>query len=258
MSGGTDMIDEHGTPTNTNTTPAMVPAPPRPTSGTPRGYRFPHFETRILANGLRLNVAPMPAYPVVTTLAVIEAGATRDPRDREGLAQLTTRALLEGTRDMDALALTMRLESLGTTLDTGADWDSAIVQLTALSSRVDDALAVLAEVLQHPAFPEHELERLRAERQADLAQLRSEPRGLADVYFSRLLYEGSSRFARLAGGDEASVTRLAREVVQAFHTSYFQPNATALMMVGDITIERAVALANRHFGSWEGMAPPSP
>lgn len=231
-------------------------APPRPSGGTPRPYRFPSFETRILANGLRLIVAPAHAYPVVTTLAVIEAGATRDPRNREGLAQLTTRALLEGTRDMDALALTMRLESLGTTLDTGADWDSAIVQLTALSSRIDDALSVLAEVLQRPAFPEHELERLRAERLADLAQLRSEPRGLADVYFSRLLYDGASRFARMAGGDEASVVRLTREAAQQFHAAYFQPNATALMIVGDITIERAVELANLHFGAWDGAAPP--
>ena len=49
---------------------------------------------------------------------------------------------------MDALELAERLESLGTTLDTGADWDSAIVQLTALASRVPDAFAVLSEVLR--------------------------------------------------------------------------------------------------------------
>ncbi len=135
-------------------------APARPGAGTPRPYRFPAFQTRILANGLRLIVANVPAYPVVTMLAVVEAGATRDPRDVEGLAQFTTRALAEGTRDMDALQLATRLEMLGTTIDTGADWDSAIVQLTALATRVDDAMAVLAEVLRHPAFPERELERV--------------------------------------------------------------------------------------------------
>jgi zinc protease len=234
----------------------MVDAPPRPGAGAPRPYAFPSFETRILANGLRLIVAHVPAYPVVTTLAVIEAGATRDPRDFEGLAQLTTRALTEGTRDMDALALTTRLEMLGTTLDTGADWDSAIVQLTALSSRIDDALAVLAEVLCHPAFPEDELERLRGERLADLAQLRAEPRGLSDVFFSRLLYTRASRFARLAGGDEESVGRLARDQVQAYHREFYRPDATALLMVGDIEVERAVKLANTHFSGWTGKAPP--
>ncbi|MES2522521.1 MAG: pitrilysin family protein [Gemmatimonadota bacterium] len=228
-------------------------APPRPPAGTPRPYRFPHFETRILANGLRIVVAPMTAYPVVTVLAVVEAGATRDPID--GLAQLASRALAEGTRTMDALALAERLESLGTTLDTGADWDSAILQLTALSTRVEDAFAVLAEVLRHPAFPEDELERLRAERVADLAQLRAEPRGLADVFFSRLLYDAGSRFARLAGGDESSVARLSRDAVVAYHAQYFCPNATALMIVGDISADDAVKHASRYLGDWSGTAP---
>ncbi len=227
----------------------------RPSPGTPRPYRFPPFETRVLPNGLRIVVAPIHAYPVVTILAVIEAGATRDPRHAEGVAQLATRALNEGTRTMTALELAQRLEMLGSTLDTGADWDSAIVQLTALASRVEDGFAVLAEVLSEPAFPEHELGRLRAERLSDLAQLRAEPRGLADVYFSRLLYSAESRFARLAGGDEASVARITRERVAAYHAAYFRPNATALMIAGDITVDDAVRHAARCFGEWGGSAP---
>jgi len=236
-------------------TPVSSDAPPRPGAGTPRPYRFPHFETRILSNGLRIVVAPIHAYPVVTILAVVEAGTTRDPRNAEGVAQLATRALNEGTRTMNALELTERLEMLGSTLDTGADWDSAIVQLTALSSRVEDGFAVLAEVLREPAFPEHELERMRAERISDLAQLRSEPRGLADVFFSRLLYVPDSRFARLAGGDESSIQRATRERLVAYHAAYYRPNATALMISGDITVDEAVRHASRCLGDWSGTAP---
>lgn len=230
-------------------------APVRPTASTPRPYHFPKFETHILSNGVRVMVSPMRAYPVVTVLAVIEAGATRDPRDAEGLAQLTTRALAEGTRDMNALQLAQRLETLGTTLDTGADWDSAIVQLTSLTARVDDAFTVLAEVLRYPSFPDSELARLRAERLADLAQLRAEPRGLADVYFSRLLYAAESRFARLAGGDEQSMTRITRDRVVEYHARYYRPDATALIIVGDISVDHAVAHASRALGDWVGSAP---
>lgn len=200
-------------------------------------------------------VAPIHAYPVVTILAVVEAGATRDPRDVEGVAQLATRALNEGTRTMNSFELAQRLEMLGSTLDTGADWDSAIVQLTALSSRVEDGFAVLAEVLREPAFPEHELERMRAERLSDLAQLRAEPRGLADVFFSRLLYVPDSRFARLAGGDEQSIARVTRDRVVAYHESFYRPNATALMISGDITVDDAVRYASRSLGDWQGTAP---
>lgn len=233
----------------------MPPAPQRPGAGTPRPYHFPHFETRILANGLRIVVAPIHAYPVVTILAVVEAGATRDPYNIEGVAQLATRALNEGTASMNALELAQRLEMLGSTLDTGADWDSAIVQLTALATRVEDGFTVLAEVLREPSFPEHELHRMRGERMSDLAQLRTEPRGLADVFFSRLLYVPSSRFARLAGGDENSIQRVTRERIVAYHDAYYRPNATALMIAGDITVDEAVRHASRCFGAWTGTAP---
>jgi zinc protease len=234
---------------------SFPPGLPRPAAGEPRPYRFPAFERRRLSNDLRVIVAPIRTLPVVTTLAVIDAGATRDLLDLEGLSVLTMRALDEGTATMDALQLAERLELLGTTLDTGADWDSAIVQLTSLSSRVEDAFAVLSEVLRTPSFPANELDRLKDERLADLAQLRAEPRGLADVYFSRLLHEGGSRFSRLSGGDEPSIGKIDRDAVVAHHRQFFRPNNTALMIVGDISVEDGVALAEKSFGDWEGRAP---
>ena len=237
------------------TTHSYPDALPRPSASSPRPYNFPDFQRRTLSNGLRIIVAPVRELPVVTTLAVVDAGATRDPAGLEGLSVLTMRALDEGTATMDALQLAERLELLGTTLDTGADWDSAIVQLTSLSSRVDDAFAVLSEVLRVPSFPDAELDRLKGERLADLAQLRAEPRGLADVYFTRLLYEGTSRFAQLAGGDERSIVRIDRDAVVAHHQSLFTPANTALMIVGDISVDEGVALAEKHFGEWSGAAP---
>ena len=56
-------------------------------------------------------------------------------------------------------------------------------------------MPLFAEVLLEPAFPERELARIKAERLADLLQLRTEPRGLADEMFSRFVYDESSRYA---------------------------------------------------------------
>ena len=198
------------------TAPAAPAATPRPAPSAVRPYHFPTFETRILPNGVRVVVAPVHAHPVVTVLAVVEAGATRDPLGKHGLAVLTGRALAEGTTSMTALELAERVESLGTVLDTGADWDSSIVQLTALTARAGDAFAVLAEVLRTPSFPEEEMQRLVEERLSDLTQIRADARGVADVALNRLLYAPSSRFARLAGGDERSVTSITRDDVVRF------------------------------------------
>ena len=124
--------------------------------------------------------------------------------------------------------------------------------------QADDAIAVLAEVLRAPSFPENELERLRHERLADLAQLRAEPRGLADMYFSQLVYDGTSRFSRMAGGDEQSISRISRNDVVANHARVFRPSTTALIIVGDITSDAALKLAEENFGDWTGSLVETP
>jgi zinc protease len=238
---------------------AYTPAPElagRPAPAPPRPYHFPPFARRTLPNGLRLVVAPVHKLPVVSAVAVVDAGAVTDPDGRDGLAMLTAHALAEGTASLDAVAFTERVERLGTAVDAGADWDASVVSLTALTPRFAEAFALLAEVLTQPAFPEREVERLKGERLAELLQLRAEPRGLADEMFMRALYAPSSRYARPDGGSEGAVAALTRDDVVAFHAARYRPAATTLVFAGDITVDDAERLAARTLGAWAGDAPP--
>jgi zinc protease len=231
-------------------------ARPRPTPGATRPYHFPRFERRQLENGIQILVAPMAKLPLVTAVALVEAGATCDPTGREGLAQLTAKLLLEGTRRSDGAALTQRLERLGASVEAHADWDIAAVHVTSMSQNFAASFDILAEVLREPAFNVREVERLKAERQADLLQLRAEPRGLADELFSRLLYTPVSRFAKPEGGDEESVPAIQREDVVRFYESRYQAGALTIVIAGDLTVGRAETLVRRALGDWTGGAPP--
>lgn len=230
-------------------------APPRPSAGAPRPYHFPAFERRVLPNGLTLVVAPVRRLPVVSVAAVVDAGAAADPAGQEGLAALTARALAEGTASLDALALADRVERLGASLDAGADWDAAVVGLTTLAPKLDQAFEVMAEVLAQPAFPAHEVERLQQERLAELLHLRSDPGGLADAAFEEAVYGPRSRFGRPEGGGEAAVRGLTRDAVAAFHAARYRPAATTLVVAGDVGADEAAALVERTLGSWHGAAP---
>ena len=159
---------------------ATTTARPRPQPGPARPYAFPAFQRHMLANGLGLVIAPVTKLPLVTILATVDAGAVTDAAGEEGLAQLTARALSEGAAGRDGAELTEYAERLGTAINTSADWDGAFVELTVLSSRLPEAMALLGDVLMAPTLPAREVERLRGERLAELLQLRAEPRGLAD------------------------------------------------------------------------------
>ncbi|MBI1808393.1 MAG: insulinase family protein [Gemmatimonadetes bacterium] len=230
----------------------------RPAAGPPRDYRFPEIARATLSNGATLAVARMPRLPLVTLLALVDAGAANDAAGAEGLASLTARALTEGTTDRDGATLALDVERLGSGLDASSDWDDVLVDLTVTPARLDQAFALLGEVLMTPAFAVRDVERLRAERLAELLQQQVEPRSLADDKFNEILYTAGSRYAVPADGSSATVVRLDADAVRAFHRARYVPGALTLVVVGDVTIERAHALAESAIGPWRGVASPLP
>ena len=231
-----------------------VATPPRPTPGPSREYRFPAFQRLTLPNGLTVLVAPVSKLPVVTVLALIDAGAAADPRGQEGIALLTARALAEGTQHSDGAELAERFERLGTALDTGADWDSTTARITVTAERLPHALALLAEVIREPSFPEREVERLKHERLAELLQQRAEPRGLADDMFGKFVYAPESRYALPDGGTESTVQLLEHVAVRDFYRQRYSPNSTTVIIAGDTTTDSARTMVSDAFGSWTGPA----
>ena len=226
----------------------------RPTPGVPRQYTFPTVERTTLSNGLRIAVARMPRLPLVTVLALVDAGASCDSAGCEGAAALTALALGEGTAKLSGGDLVEQFERLGTGFDSGIDWDDAVAQLTVTPERLGAAVKMLGEVLPAPAFRSADLERLKRERLAELLQLQAEPRGLANEKFSELLYAPSSRYAKPSAGDRQSVSAITVSEVGAFHRAHYTPATTTLIFAGDVTVEQAVQLTERAFGGWSGPA----
>src|ERR1043166_2104825 len=171
------------------------------------------------------------------------------------MARLVARLLLEGTSSVNGAELTERFERLGASVEAQADWDSAVLTVTCLAGNLAAALALAADVLRHPAFPEREITRLKAERQAELLQLRAEPRGLADELFSRFVYEPSSRYARPDGGDEETVAAITRADVLSLFDARYRPAATTVIIAGDISPDEAEGLVRDTLGDWRGETP---
>ena len=230
-------------------------ATPRPGPAAPRSYHFPRFERCTLANGLQIVVAPVTKLPIITAVAIVDAGATTEPAGKEGVAALTARLLLEGAAGMDGVALAERFERIGASVEAYADWDSAAVTLSALSNRLPEALALVRDLLRSPMFPGREVSRLKNERLAELLQQLAEPRGLADEQFARAVYEPGARYALPADGDTPTVSALTGDDVRAFYAARYRPSATTLVFSGDVTMAEASALVESLFGDWTGEPP---
>ncbi|HST07053.1 MAG TPA: pitrilysin family protein [Gemmatimonadaceae bacterium] len=227
----------------------------RPQAGPPRTYRFPDFHDEQLQNGIRLVTAPVAKLPVVTVLVIVDAGSANDPPGKEGVAALTAGALLEGGAHLDGAAVAERFEQLGTSVESGADWDSAFVKITTLTESFEEAVTLLGETISTAEFPVREVERLKAERLAEILQLETEPRGLADEKFAEFLYPSDSRYSKPDEGSTESVSALTRDDVTEFYRSRYRTGATTVVVAGDISSDRARDLIARTFERWPKGTP---
>jgi predicted Zn-dependent peptidase len=222
----------------------------RPVPGLPRPYEFPPFRRHRLSNGLAVIEADLPGRPLVSASLVFRIGAADEPADLAGATVLGARALTEGTERFDAVELIEAAERLGASLHVEAGWDALQASVDVPASRLGPALELLAEVVEHPTFPESEVQRLRDERLNDILQARAEPRRRADEAFAAAIYAVESPYHRPPGGTAETVERLARVSVRSVYRRGLDPAALTLVVAGDLGGQDVVALAERLMGGW--------
>jgi len=228
-----------------------------PPLGADAPFQPPSVARDTLSNGLEIFVVERHDLPVVTATLVSRAGSLFDPPGKEGLAELTARAMERGTKDKDALALADALGNLGTTLWTNVEVERAQHTVEVQTGNLDAAVALLAGVARRPSYPDAEIERERKLRMDALEQAEEDAGALA-ARLQRLAAFGPTHpYGRPTSGFRRTVSRLTAADVTAFHDTHWKPDAAALILVGDVSVAEARALAQRHLGSWSGTAPPA-
>ena len=121
--------------------------------------------------------------------------------------------------------------------------------------RLDEALPLLADVVQRPTFPEKEVERLRQERLTSLLQARDDASSIAAMAFARIVFGPDHRYGTGLIGTETSLKALTPGDLRTFHAAYYQPANATLMVVGDTTPDMVMPQLEKAFGTWRSSAP---
>jgi zinc protease len=222
-----------------------------------RPFHFPHAETRTLANGLRVFVVPDHRQPAVALrLVLMSAAATRDPAGMPGLATMTASMLTQGTETRSAQQFAQAIDFIGGRIETSASDDDTDAALTVVSRDLELGVNLLSDSVLHPAFSTEELERQKQQALSGLQVEYSDPAYLASAAFVRTVY-GDSPYGNPADGTPQTIGKITRDDLVKFHDSNYAPNEALLAFAGDVTPERAFALAEKYFGPWEKKDLPS-
>ena len=203
-------------------------------------------------NGLVLLHNRVVANPSVVLRALVRAGSSRETPGEHGLAGLTGRMLRQGTQNISKSDLAEELDGMGAGLSVDVGYALVAISIKCLSGDFARAMEILAELLRRPVFPADEVERLKGQVLTELKEMEDNTRVVAERTWRELAYPATHPYHRLTVGNTQTVGAASREDLSAFHTAWYGPNQTTLIVVGDVALDEAAPAAQRALGEWPG------
>jgi zinc protease len=211
--------------------------------------QMPPIERLVLDNGMVLFLVEDHELPLVEVSLLIGAGSVDDPPDKAGLAAITGAVLRTGgSQSMDGEKMDEVLESMASSVEFSLGLTTGSGSASALKEHFDATLAILADLLLHPAFPENKLQLAKVEHHSAIARRNDEPFGIANREFRKVIFGADSPYARQT--EHATIEAIRREDLVRFHQAHFQPNNIMMAVVGDFQSREMADKIKRAFAAW--------
>jgi zinc protease len=187
--------------------------------------------------------------PMLDVAVWFDAGSRRDDPAKAGRAGLVSHMLQLGAGGMSEEDIAKRLADVGAQMSGSFDRDRSGYSLRTLSSarEREQALAVMAAVLQKPEFPGAVLERERARLIAVLKEAETKPDSIADKAFYKAVY-GEHPYALPESGEVETVSGLKRQDLINFYDGHYVASKAVVVLIGDVQRGEAEAIAEQLTG----------
>jgi len=210
-----------------------------------------------MPNGIVVYLVEDHELPAINVAATIRTGARWEPTSKAGVASITGIVMRSGgTASRKGDQLDEELDRLGAFVETDIEEDSGQASVSVLREDIDTGLTILADVLQHPAFPQDKIDLAKIAARDQIARRNDQPMEIAFREFSRTIYGKDSAYAHLAEYD--TINAITREDLVAFHKEFYQPENVILGAWGDFKPAEMRAKIEKAFGGWERGGHPKP
>ncbi len=176
--------------------------------------------------------------------SVLASEALAAPAGKDGVDEIMNVLFEYGTATYDRVRYREQLDALGAEAELGEQFAMSVP-----SAQLERGVALLAEGELRPALTAADFARVRAQEAASLEGLLASPNHLAAVALNRALYPPGDPLQRFATPQTAASVTL--DDVRAYRDAVMRPDMTTLVVVGDVTPQRARALVERFFGAWQ-------
>ncbi len=227
-------------------------ADPRTMVFPPVEFHPPAAERVVLDQEMVLYLLEDHELPQIQIHAMIRTGGVYEPADKIGLAGLTGMVMRSGgTPSIPGDALDEELEFMAAEMSSMIGQDAGFASLDVLKKDFDRGLALFADVLMHPAFPQDKLDLAKRQVLEGIRRRNDNPGGIAGRQFAKRVYGADHPLARESTVE--TIGRITRDDLIAFHAAYYHPNAVILSVSGDFEKKEMIEKIRLALAGWPAI-----
>jgi zinc protease len=210
---------------------------------------------RTLANDIQLTMLPKRTRGKRVNVVInLYWGDEKSLTGRSLACDLAGDMLMRGSRKHTRGELSDAFERLNASVGIGTDGAALEVR----SDRLSEALGLVAEVLEEPAFPPAEFEELRRSAITGAEAERKNPGTVASIRLNRHLSpypEGHPLAQRTIDERVSALRAMTLEAVKGCYRDLVGASGASIAIVGDIDPDAVAAKLETLFGEWKNASP---
>jgi zinc protease len=187
---------------------------------------------RSILRGPDVYVVEDHRLPLVSFGLFYPGGRLYESAKNAGITELMLRTAIRGTKRFNSDDIARRLENAGARIQVVNEPDFFGYIVDGLSGKMADALDILIQILQQPAFDDEDIEKEKVLQLARIKKLRENNFAYPVSLFYQTLFDDHP-YARPAIGGEATVKSLTKDDLQAWFKTNERQLVPTVVIVGD-------------------------
>ncbi|MEX0736824.1 MAG: pitrilysin family protein [Bacteroidota bacterium] len=204
----------------------------------------PAYNKTILPNGARVISERITSVRSVSIGIWIEAGSRDESEKNNGISHFIEHMVFKGTKRRSVREIARSLEAVGGYLNAFTGKEHTCFYARVLDEHAELALDVLSDLVQHPTFPERDLEKEKGVVIEELKNAEDDPDDIIHDYFDRAVF-GSHALGRPVIGVEQNLRAFTRTDLMHYLRQHYHPSKMVIAAAGNIDHETLVRLSKR-------------
>ncbi len=204
---------------------------------------------KILNNGLRLIISPMPSFESATVLVMVGAGSRYENKKNNGISHFLEHMAFKGTEKRPtAMEISSLVDGIGGEFNAFTGKETTGYYVKAGANNVELAIDLLSDMLQNSKLDKAEMDKERGVIIEEINMYEDTPmRKLGDIY-ETLLYGDTPMGWDIAGTKDV-INSVTREDFVAYMGKLYSPDNITVVVAGGVDPKHIEGLVEKYFGN---------